>query len=170
MPDPDNDIAELAGQLLDIANGRLDLSPELRKRFTVLADSLTVLGRALEADDDDPASRGKIADELDRARAAVVQTLRTAAPAIPADLRDRLRDASVAGLVNLLAYVATWLRNPTPETTAAVERFIAALRAVPGAEALWTDRAAEAKREAELDADVQKSLDEIKAGMPKFEL
>jgi hypothetical protein len=41
---------------------------------------------------------------------------------------------------------------------------------VPGAEALWTDRAAEAKREAELDADVQKSLDEIKAGMPKFEL
>ena len=33
-----------------------------------------------------------------------------------------------------------------------------------------TDQAAEAKRKAELDADVQKSLDEIKAGMPKFKL
>jgi hypothetical protein len=66
--------------------------------------------------------------------------------------------------------VIGWLRAPTPENTAGVERLVAAIRALPGGDALWTDQAAEAKRKAELDADVQKSLDEISAGMPKFKL
>jgi hypothetical protein len=74
---------------------------------------------------------------------------------------------AMTGVIDL---VVGWLRAPTPENTAAVERLVAAIRAVPGGEALWTDQAAEAKRKAELDADVQKSLDEIKAGMPKFKL
>jgi hypothetical protein len=168
VADPDNDVAELAGQLRDIAKG--PMSPELHARFGALAESVAVLGRALTSNDDDVATRTRIADELDRARASLVQTIRATGSAIPAELRARLRDASLAPLVDTLALVATWLRAPTPETTAAVERLVETLRAVPGLEAAWSDSIADAKREAELDADVQKSLDEIKAGMPKFEL
>ncbi|MBV8759632.1 MAG: hypothetical protein JO257_20250 [Deltaproteobacteria bacterium] len=145
----DDDVTALAQQLATIAKAPSAQQPQLAK----LAASLTALGQALAAGDGDAAARARAADELDRVR---TQTL--AVPGAP------------TGLVQTLELFAGWLRAPNAENTAAVERFVAALRAVPGGEALWTDQTAEAKRKAELDADVQKSLDEIAAGMPKLKL
>ena len=171
---PDSDLAQLAAQISAIASAPIEQLPELRAHLPALAASVAALARALEAPADDAAARARIADEIDRARAAMVEAMRAAAPVIARakpEVRAQLRGLSVPALAAALALVAGWLRAPTPENTAAVERLVAAIRAVPGAgEALWRDEAAEARREAELDADVQKSLDEIQAGMPKLEL
>jgi hypothetical protein len=157
---PENDVAKLAAQLAAIASAPGDQQPGLRAKLAPLAQSLGVLGRALQAPQGE--DRGRVADELERARGTMTEALRAAGPA-----GDATEVRMLTGAVNL---VIGWLRAPTPENTAAVERLVAAIRAVPGGDALWTDQAAEATRKAELDADVQKSLDEIKAGMPKFKL
>jgi hypothetical protein len=170
---PDTDVARLAAQLASIATAPVDQVPELRGQLLALASSVAALGRAIEAPDPDPAARGRIADELDRIRATLGETQRTMTATIartkPA-LQAQLRDVPLPALDGTLALVAGWLRAPTPENTAAVERLVAAMRNVPGGQAMWGDQTAEAKRKAELDADVQKSLDEIAAGMPKFKL
>ena len=171
---PDHDLAQLATQISAIAGAPIEPLPELRAPLVALASSVVLLGRAFEAPGDDPAARVRVADEIDRARVAMVDAMTAAAPAFARakpELQARLRAISVPGLAATLELVAGWLRAPTPGNTAAVERLVAALRAIPGAgAALWEDQAAEAKRKAELDRDVQKSLDEIKAGMPKFKL
>jgi hypothetical protein len=172
---PDNDLAEIAARLAAIASGPSEQVPsELAGPVAALASSLATLARALEAPADDAATRTALADDVDRVRAGTAEAMRAAtavfsraAPAFEA----RLRDVPLSGLDGALELVAAWLRAPTPEHTAAVERLVTALRALPGIEeALWHDRAREARREAELDAEVQKSLDEIAADMPKFEL
>jgi len=168
---PDNDVAQLAAQIAAIASAPVDQLPQLRAQLATLASSVAVLGRALEAPADDAAARARIADEIDHARTAMLAALQAAAPALAGAAQAQVRDVSLPALAATLELVASWLRAPTAENTAAVERLVAALRSVPGAgEALWQDQAAEAKRKAELDADVQKSLDEIKASMPKFKL
>lgn len=147
----DDDVTALAQQLATIAQAPSAEQAQLQQ----LAGSLAALGQALSAPEGDAAARRRSADELDRVRK---QTL--ALPNVP-------QAKSVAQTLEL---VASWLRAPNPQNTAAVERLVAAIRALPGGDALWTDQAAEAKRKAELDADVQKSLDEIAAGMPTFKL
>lgn len=170
---PDSDLAQLATQLTAIANVPIEQVPELRAPLLALGTSVAALGRALDTEADDPATRTRIADELDRTRVTIQDALRAAAPAIaraaPA-LQAQMRGVTLPALADTLELVSRWLRAPDAENTAAVERLVAALRGAPGAEALWVDHAAEAKRKAELDADVQKSLDEIAAGMPKFKL
>jgi hypothetical protein len=156
MKRPDTDVAQLAAQLAALASVPGDQMGEVRAKLAPLAASIGVLGRALQAPEGDAAARARVADELDR---SMTEASRAAGP-LP-ELR------AMTGVIDL---VSGWLRAPTPENTAAVERLVAALRAVPGGDALWTDQSAEAKRKAELDADVQKSLDEIKAGMPKLKL
>jgi hypothetical protein len=151
----DSDIKQLAAQIAAIASA----SGGQQGQLATVAASLGALGKALEAPDE-PGARARIADEIDRTRTGVLAALAKAP----------VKDPGVGALVSTLELVAQWLRAPDAENTAAVEKLVAALRAVPGGEALWTDQAAEAKRKAELDADVQKSLDEIKAGMPKFKL
>jgi len=159
----DTDVAELAEQLSAIAKAPLEATPALRAPLVALAGSVDALGKALAATD---AQRAHAADELDRARTALANAIQAAKPALDA----KLPQLSLDGLLRILELVATWLRAPTPESTRVVEQLIEQLRGKPGVEAMWRDKAAEEKREAELDADVQKSLDEIKAGMPKFEL
>ena len=156
----DSDVNRLASQIAAIASAPGSQQPELKAQLATVAASVAALGQALEAPADDAAARAKIADELDRTRTAMVAAL----------AKSQVRDVPGPALASTLELFASWLRAPTPENTAAVERLVAALRAVPGGEALWQDQAAEAKRKAELDADVQKSLDEIKAGMPTFKL
>ena len=156
MKRPDTDVAQLAAQLAALASAPGEQMAEVRAKLAPLAASIGVLGRALQAPEGDTDARARVADELER---SMSEASRAAGPLL--DVR------AMTGVVDL---VSNWLRAPTPETTAAVERLVAAIRAVPGGDALWTDQAAEAKRKAELDADVQKSLDEIKAGMPKFKL
>lgn len=157
---PDTDLAQLAAQIAAIASAPTEQQPQLRAKLAVVADSVAALGRGLDAPADDPSARSRIADEVDRARTSMVEAV----------ARARVRDVPLPALAGTLELVASWLRAPTPENTAAVERLVAAIRAVPGGEALWQDQAAEARRNAELEADVQKSLDEIKAGMPTFKL
>ena len=161
----DSDIAELAEQLSKLAKLPLGAAPAMHAPLAALAGSIDALGNALAAPDE-PAARGRIADELDRAHGELAKAIAAAKPAIDAKLGTISFDA----LLGVLELVATWLRAPTPETTRQVEQLIDHLRALPGGDAMWRDKVAEEKREAELDADVQKSLDEIKAGMPKFEL
>lgn len=161
----DTDLAELAAQLSAIAKQPLDAVPAMRAPLVALSASVDALGKALAAPDDANA-RARIADELDRARTELAKTIAAAKPALDAHLRG----FSFDGVLGVLELVSTWLRAPTPENTRDVERLIDILRAQPGADALWRDKVAEEKREAELDADVQKSLDEIKAGMPTFKL
>jgi hypothetical protein len=156
MKRPDTDVAQLAAQLAAIASAPGDQLAEVRAKLAPLASSIGVLARALQAPEGDAAARRRVADELDR---SMTEASRAAGP-LP----------EVRAMTGVIDLVSAWLRAPTAENTAAVERLVAAIRAVPGGEALWTDQAAEAKRKAELDADVQKSLDEIKAGMPKFKL
>jgi len=170
---PTTDVARLAAQLASIATAPVDQVPELQGQLVSLAGSVAALGRAIETPDPDPAARARIADELDRIRATIAETQRTMAATIarakPA-LQAQLRDVPLPALAGTLELVAGWLRAPTPQNAAAVERLVTALRNVPGGQDLWGDQTAEAKRKAELDADVQKSLDEIAAGMPKFKL
>jgi len=156
----DTDVAQLAEQIAAIARAPVEQRPELRAQLAVVAESVAALGRALEAPSDDPAARTRIADDVDRARTAMLGALAKA----------QVKDVPITALAGTLELVASWLRAPTPDNTARVEALVAALRAVPGGDELWTDQAAEAKRKAELDEDVQKSLDEIKAGMPTFKL
>lgn len=168
---PDNDLAQLSAQLSTLSGA--PMSPQLRAQLVALARGMAALGRAVEAPDDDPSTRARIADELDRARAAMVEAMRIAAPEIARqpELAAQVRGGPVSPLARALELVATWLRTPTPQTTAAVEQVVAALRVLPGVdESVWPDQAAQAKLDAELDADVQKSLDELAADMPKFEL
>jgi hypothetical protein len=159
---PDTDVAKLAAQLAAVASAPGDAMPQVRAKLAPLAASIGVLGRALQAPEGDAAARGRVADELERARGTMTDALRASGPAsaVP-ELRT---------LTATIDLVIGWLRAPTAESTAAIERLVAAIRAVPGGDALWTDQTAEAKRKAELDADVQKSLDEIKASMPKLKL
>lgn len=156
MKRPDTDVAQLAAQLAALASVPGDQMGEVRAKVAPLAASIGVLARALQAPEGDAAARTRVADELER---TMTEASRAAGPSL--DVR------AMTGVIDL---VIGWLRAPTPENTASVERLVAAIRAVPGGEALWTDQAAEAKRKADLDADVKKSLDEIKAGMPKFKL
>jgi hypothetical protein len=153
---PETDVAQLAEQLAALASAPGEQMGHVRAKLAPLAASIGVLGRALQAPEGDTDARARVADELERSMTEASR----AAGASP----------EVRAMTGVIDLVTGWLRAPTPENTAAVERLVAALRAVPGGEALWTDQAAEAKRKAELDADVQKSLDEIKAGMPKFKL
>lgn len=170
---PDTDVARLAAQLASIATAPVDQVPELQGQLLTLAGSVAALGRAIEAPDPDPAARVRIADELDRIRATIGETQRTMTAAIArtkAQLQAQLRDVPLPALDGTLALVAGWLRAPNAENAAAVTGLVAALRSLPGGEEMWTDRARDDQRKAELDADVQKSLDEIKAGMPTFKL
>jgi len=147
----DDDVAKLAAQIATVARA----PGEQRGQLEALAGSVAALGRALSASEGDATARKGAADELDRVRKQLL-----AMPSLP----------ETRGLTQTIELVAGWLRAPTPENTAAVERLVAALRNVPGGQQMWGDQTAEAKRKAELDADVQKSLDEIAAGMPKFKL
>jgi hypothetical protein len=156
----ETDIARLAAQIAAIASAPGGQQPQLRGQLAVVAESVAALGAALSAPADDHAARTRIADDIDRTRSAMLGAV----------AQVHVRDVPLAALAGTLELVAGWLRAPTPENTAGVERLVAAIRAVPGGDALWMDQVAEAKRKAELDADVQKSLDEIKAGMPKFKL
>ena len=156
----DTDVAQLAAQIAAFASAPVEQRPELRAQLAIVADSVAAIGRALDAPGDDPAARTRIADEVDRVRTTMLAAV----------AKSQVKNVPVPALADTLELLASWLRAPTPETTARVERFVAALRAVPGGDALWADQAAEAKRKAELDEDVQKSLDEIKAGMPTFKL
>jgi hypothetical protein len=155
----DTDVTRLAAQIAAIASAPGGQQAQLKDQLAIVAASLGALGKALEAPDE-PGARSRIADEVDRTRTGVLSALAKAP----------VKDPGVGALVSTLELLGSWLRTPDAENTAAVEKLVAALRAVPGGEALWTDQAAEAKRKAELDADVQKSLDEIKAGMPKLKL
>ena len=147
----DDDLARLAAQLATIAQAPSGPQAHLQ----ALASSVAALGQALAAPEGDIAARRRAADDLDR-----VRTQALALPGVP----------EASGIAQLLELVAGWLRTPTPENTAAVERLVAALRSLPGTDVLWNDRATAAKREAELERNVKKSLDEIAAGMPKFKL
>jgi hypothetical protein len=170
---PENDVAQLAAQIASIANAPVDQVPELRVHLRALANSVAAIGKAIATPDPDPAARARIADELDRVRASIAETQRTMQATIartkPA-LQAQLRDVPLPALDGTLALVAAWLRAPTTENTEGVHRLVAALRSVPGGQEMWTDQAAQAKRDAELEANVQKSLDEIAADMPKFKL
>lgn len=161
---PDTDVAMLAEQLAALASAPVARTSEVGAKLAPLAASVEALGRALQAPDGDATARGRAADELERARGTMSEALRAAGPGVAS------AGPQVSALTSTIDLVIGWLRAPTADSTAAVERLVAAIRGVPGGEALWADQAAEAKRKAELDADVQKSLDEIKAGMPKFKL
>ncbi len=156
MKRPETDVAHLAEQLAAIASVPGEQMGHVRAKLAPLAASIGVLSRALQTPEGDAAARARVADELERSMAEAS--------------RAAGQGPEVRAMTGVIDLVTGWLRAPTPENTAAVERLVVALRAVPGGDALWTDQAAEAKRKAELDADVQQSLDEIKAGMPKFKL
>jgi hypothetical protein len=171
---PDNDLDEIAGQLSALTGDQTAQVPELRGPLAALASSVSAIARAIAAPEGDAAARTRLADELDRTRERTLEATRAAAEVnsrTPTDARARLPEAQLAAMLNALELVASWLRAPTAENTAGVERLVAAFRAIPGfEEAMWHDQAADAKRKAELDTSVQKSLDEIAAGMPKFKL
>ena len=154
----DSDVNRLASQIAAIASAPGSRQPELKAQLATVAASVAALGKALEAPDE-PGARARIADDIDRTRVTMLGAL----------AKTAVKDVPVAALAGTLELIAGWLRAPTPENTAAVERLVAAIRAAGGDE-LWVDQAADAKRKAELDADVQKSLDEIKASMPKLKL
>ena len=78
---------------------------------------------------------------------------------------DRLKAATRADAIGKMAdalrLLSDWLGDPTAEKQRKVDELIANIRALTGASPYLDDARAEARQRAEIDADVQKSLEEI---------
>jgi hypothetical protein len=82
-----------------------------------------------------------------------------------ANQRDKLKAVSradtLAKMAQALQLLSDWLGDPTAENQTKVEQLVANIQAVTGASPFYDEGKAEAKRKAELEASVKKSLDDI---------
>lgn len=76
-------------------------------------------------------------------------------------IKAAVRGDTLPKTAEALRLFTDWLSNPTPEGRARIETLVANLRAITGADPFLDDEEAEKRREAELEANVKKSLDEI---------
>jgi hypothetical protein len=147
------DLADLADALARVSATERGLKgTAARAHVDELKARVETIRRVVDEDTDDPAVRGRAADELDK----LVGTIERIDRAVGSAARKApvFQQVDFAQIAAGMRVVAQWLRAPTPESTAAVDFLMASLRELTAAE----DAATQRKLEAEIDANVDHSL------------
>jgi hypothetical protein len=155
-----HDLDQLIDMLGQLSASERGLSrSDARAHMAELKGQVETIKRIVEQRVDDEPARRQAADEVDKLIDTVALIEKGAARKATPQLEAAFRDVDVGKISSGLRIFAQWLRAPTPESTAAIERLVEMLRATtpPG----WEDQAAAKQLEAEIDANVQRSLDDI---------
>jgi hypothetical protein len=113
---------------------------------------------------DEAEQRKKLAADIDRLVDSVsnIQSDVGKAFAHSSDkLKASVRADTIGKMAEALHLISEWLGAPTVENQARVEQLVENLRAITGADPFLDDKKAQAKLDAEIEANVKKSLDEI---------
>ena len=112
---------------------------------------------------EDPAARGRAADEIDKLVATLGTIAKTAKATLAANrgLAAAFKDIDLGTIGAALTYFGQWLRAPTPESTKVVEDTVAQLRGQPNMKGAWGDADADKQREQEIDAQLEKDIADV---------
>jgi hypothetical protein len=133
------------------------LLEELRQRVQGVVQMVRLHAEEDEARKQAIVEIDKLIDSIARVQNELGHQVANASDQIKAAVRgDTLPKTAEA-----LHLFTDWLSNPTPEGRAKIEALVANLRAITGADPFLDDEKAEKRRQAELEANVKKSLDEI---------
>jgi hypothetical protein len=110
----------------------------------------------------------KVIDLLGEIQSATGKALKQASPQI----RAAVRGLDIHRMAEALRFVAEWLRDPTPEREADVMHLVERLKIITGAvdpaTDPWADEATARELRANIESDVNKSLDDIFGDLSKL--